>query len=241
MTTPPGTARPPRAPQYSRPRRRAGGSSNTSEAGYTLVEMIVAMAIFMLLASIIMVTVVSISRATTNAKQFTNMNEQARIATERLTREMRQATEIRGATLPAAPGGDTVVTFGVDFNGNGVIEAAVADPEIITYRYDATREQLTLTANDESGTAITRPILSEEVTYFEFDYRSSLWQYDANADGLTTWRELDATPGIGNGNGTLDAPELKRIDVVAITLTVMDGPHKQTYQTQVGLRNQSQN
>lgn len=211
------------------------------DGGYTLVELLTAIAIFMILIVIVMGTVISVSRAATTAKQFTSMNEQARIATERLTREMRQATEIRGATLPAAPGGDTSVTFGVDFNGNGVIESAVADPEIITYRYDASAQQLTLTANDESGTAVTRPILSDEVTAFTLDFRSSLWQYDSNGDGITTWQELDATPNIGNGNGVLDAPELKRIDLVAITLTVMDGPHKQTYQTQVGLRNQSQN
>lgn len=209
--------------------------------GYTLVEMLIAISIFLGLIAIVMTTVLTISKATTDAKQFTNMNEQARIATERLTREMRQAVEIRGADLPTVPGGDTAVTFGVDFNGNGVIEAAVTDPEIITYRYESADQQLTLTANDEAGNTLTRPILSEQVTAFEFDFRSSLWQLDSNADGITTWQEIDAATGIGNGNGVLDTPELERIDLVAVTLTVMEGQHRQTYQTQVGLRNQSQN
>lgn len=211
------------------------------DEGFTLIEILVATGLFLMLIGIVMTTVVSINRATSNSKQLTNMNEQARIATERLSREMRQATEIRDAQLPSTTGGDTAVTFGVDFNGNNVIEAATLDPEIITYRYDASAQQLTLTANDENGTAVTRPILSDEVTAFEFGFRSSLWQYDANADGITTWQELDTAVGVGNQNGVLDAPELRRIDLVAVTLTVMDGEHAQTYQTQVGLRNQSQN
>lgn len=218
--------------------RRAPASS---QSGYTLIEVLVAVSIMMSVLAIVLGTVLSISRATTDAKQFTNMNEQARIATERLTREMRQASQIRGATLPASEGGDTSVTFGVDFNGNGIIEDAVMDPEIITYRYDASLERLTLTANDESGLAVTRPILSEEVTAFSFAFRSSLWQHDRNGDGVTDWEELDATPGVGNQNNTLDEPELALVDLVAVTLTVMDGKHRQTYQTQVGLRNQSQN
>lgn len=226
---------------HQHPTSTRPGRASTHDAGYTLVEVLIAIGIFLGLITIVMTTVLSITKATTNSQQLTNMNEQARIATERLTREMRQATEIRSAVLPITVGGSTEVTFGVDFNGNGVIEAAVIDPEIITYRYEADRQQLTLTANDEDGNTITRPILSEQVTNFELDYRSTLWQHDQNGDGVTTWRELDTTTGIGNNNGRLDSPELRRIDLVAITLTVMDGAHKQTYQTQVGLRNQYQN
>lgn len=212
-----------------------------TDGGYTLVEVLVAIGIFIMLMGMVMTTVVTISKATENTKQFTNINEQARIATERLTREMRQASEVRAATLPTSADPDTAVTFGVDFNGNDVIEGATADPEVLTYRYDSDNERLTLTANDENGTSFTRPILSEEVTAFEFGFRSTLWQYDANGDGVTTWQELDKAPGVGNNNNTLDAPELDDIDLVTVTLTVMDGKHKQTYQTQVGLRNQAQN
>ena len=54
-------------------------------------------------------------------RQFTNINEQARIAIERLTRELRQASVIRSVTLSHRTVGDVELTFGVDFNGiNGV-------------------------------------------------------------------------------------------------------------------------
>src|SRR3954452_22974597 len=98
------------------------------DEGFTLVELLVAMGIFLLLGSLVMTSVLSMSRATSDVKQFTNINEQARIATERLTRELRQATEIRAAGLPAAAGGDTSLTFGVDFSGNKAIESTAADP-----------------------------------------------------------------------------------------------------------------
>src|SRR3954469_21254623 len=119
--------------------------------GLTLVELLVAMAFFLVLGSFVMTSVLSMSRATSDVKQFTNINEQARIATERLTRELRQASSIRGAVLPAAVGGSTSMTFDVDFNGDNVIDTTAADPEVLTYSYDSTLQRLTLTANDESG------------------------------------------------------------------------------------------
>lgn len=226
----------------SSPSRHHGASrtKTANPAGFTLIEMVVSISLFLLLSSVMLTMTLAVNRAVKDGRQFTNMNEQARVATERLSREMRQASEIRSASLPAVAGGDTAVTFGVDFNANNIVEDSVQDPEVITYRYDAANERLTLTANDEDGTSHTRPILSEEVTAFEFDFRSSLWQYDANADGITTWQELDASR-IGNRNNILDSPELRHIDLVAFTLTVMDGQHAQTYQSLVGLRNQTQN
>jgi prepilin-type N-terminal cleavage/methylation domain-containing protein len=223
-----------------------------ADAGFTLVELMVAIGIFLLLTTMIMTSVLSISSATTDVRQFTNINEQARIAIERLTRELRQASVIRSVSLPLAAGGDTALTFGVDFNGNQAIDDVTADPEVLTYRYDSVNHQLTLTANDETGNAITRPILSEEVSAFTLGFRSSLWQYDGclatdqpgaptgPKDGLTDWTELNTLCGGGNNNGALDGSELAKIDLVVVTLSVLEGTHQQTYQTQVGLRNNAQ-
>jgi type II secretory pathway pseudopilin PulG len=224
----------------------------SADDGFTLVEMLVAMTMFIMLMSMVMLMVTSASRATQDTRQFTDINEQARLAVERLTRELRQASEIRSVSLPSTPGGDVTMTFGVDFNGNGVIDDVAADPEVLTYRYDSTNQRLTLTANDASGTAVTRPILSDQVSAFTLQFRSSLWQFDGclstdsagvptgAKDAITDWTELDTVCGGGNHNGVLDATELSRVDLVAITLSVLEGPHKQTYQTQVTLRNRAQ-
>ena len=226
--------------------------SDGRDQGFTLVEVLVAMGLFLMLMSMIMLMVTSASRATQDTRQFTNINEQARLAVERLTRELRQAKEVQAVSLPSTPNGDVTLTFGVDFNGNGVIDNVAADPEVLTYRYDSHNQRLTLTANDASGTAVTRPILSEEVSAFTIQLRSSLWQYDGclstdsagvptgPKDGITDWTELDTICGGGNNNGVLDSGEINRIDLVALTLSVLEGPHRQTYQTQVTLRNRAQ-
>jgi prepilin-type N-terminal cleavage/methylation domain-containing protein len=222
------------------------------DGGFTLVEVLVAMGLFLLLMSMVMLMVTSATRATQDTRQFTNINEQARIAVERLTRELRQAKELGPATLPSSTDHDVALTFGVDFDGSGQVDAVASDPEVLTYRYDADHEKLTLTANNAAGDPETRPILSREVSAFELQFRSSLYKYDgclpadsagaptALPDGVTDWTELDTICGGGNHNGQLDALELNRIDLVLITLSVLEGPHRQTYQTQVSLRNRAQ-
>ena len=54
-----------------------------------------------------------------------------------------------------------------------------------------------------------------------------------------TWEELDADPaGVrGNGNKLLDRRAPATIDSVAIELTLFKGERRQTYRTQVDLRN----
>jgi type II secretory pathway pseudopilin PulG len=210
------------------------------DAGFTLVELMVAITIFMTILALALAGTVTVSRALNDTRQFTTINEQSRVAMERITRELRQASEIVAVTIPSTVDGEVAVTFGVDFNGNQVLDTVAADPEVLTYRYEPATDRLTLTANDAAGDAITQPILSDDVSAFALDYRSSLWQYDSNGDGITRWSEIDATTGVGNKNGVLDAPELAKIDLVAITLTVLKGVHRQTYQTEVGLRNQAQ-
>lgn len=214
--------------------RKAGG-----DAGMTMIELLVAMFIFLVLSTILLTGVMAVRGATTAAEELNGINEQARVATERMTRELRQAERIRSVVFPASPGGDFEMTFEVDFNDNGTVDEFSADPEVLTYRYTAAAQRLTLTANDESGTAVTRPILADDVTAFDLAFASSLWQYDQNRDGTTTWQEIDSQAG--NADGVLDDPELAKIDVVTLTITLMDGPRTQTYQTTTGLRNRAQN
>jgi hypothetical protein len=194
------------------------------------------MGLFSILITITMTMAIGTSRAVSATQAFTSLNEQARVAIERMSRELRQAEAITAVTLPTATTG-VAMTLTNDFNSNGIIDSSAVDPEVLTYRYDPVGHRVTLTANDVDGTAVTRPILSENVTKFSLQFRSSLWQYDKNGDGVTAWQELDASPSIGNGNGILDGAELSRIDSVAIELTVTEDGHSQTYQTAVGLRN----
>lgn len=203
--------------------------------GVTLIEVIVAIGLFGILGTILLGFALSTSRVTDQTRSMTRVSEETRLAMERLTRELRQASEILHVELPANTGGATALTFWTDFNGNGAQDLDAADPEVLTYRWNPVSRRLTLTANDLSGTATTRPVIAASVSDFVLDLRSSAWQHDANSDGLTTWREVDLA--IGNNNTVADSTELRLLDLVSVSITATDGKHEQSYHTQVDLRN----
>jgi len=210
------------------------------DSGVSLIEVIVAIAVFAILGVALLSVGLSTKRVTEDTQQLTNVNEESRLAMERLARELRQASAILDVHLPASATDSTALTFWTDFNGNGATDLTAADPEVLTYRWRPTTGQLTLTANDSAGTAVTTPVLAANVTAFTVNVRSSLWTHDDNGDGITDWTELDAAGApVGNANSVIDGPELDHVDSVAISITVLDGPHAQTYQTQVDLRNRN--
>jgi prepilin-type N-terminal cleavage/methylation domain-containing protein len=209
------------------------------DAGVTLIEVLVAMALFGVVGTLLLGFAVSTSRVTDQTRSMTMVSEETRLAMERLTRELRQASQVLHVDLPSASGGATALTFWTDFNGNGMQDLDAADPEVLTYRWTPTTHRLTLTANDASGTATTLPVLAAAVSDFGLDLRSSAWQHDADGDGVTTWREVDAA--VGNRNGVADSTELRQLDLVAVSITATDGTHEQSYRTQVDLRNRMVN
>jgi type II secretory pathway pseudopilin PulG len=153
----------------------------------------------------------------------------------------------------------TSITFDADFNGDGCIAGVVSDgcdpakavdpydPETESFCWDPVSQLVYLVAGGVVAGSCTpssggsaKPLLSGKVSSLQISYDSSSYLYDANADGITTWQELDAAPPpVGNGNDVLDLPELNRIDSVQIALTVSESGHAQTYQTLVSLRNVS--
>ena len=211
------------------------------DAGATLVEMLVAMMLFSVLGAVLMASFAASRTATQVARETHDLNEEARVALNRISRELRQATAI---TAVSSPDGATSVTFQVDFNGNGVIDASGVDPEILTYSWDGSR--ILLTANDTTGTPVTQPILSGKVSAFALDYYSSDYRRDCSSpkDGKSNWRELDAYTttcaargSSGHTSGVLDASELAEIDIVTVSMRVLEGSRSQDYRTQIDLRN----
>jgi prepilin-type N-terminal cleavage/methylation domain-containing protein len=207
------------------------------DAGFSLVELLVAMGLFGVLGSLLLGLALSTGNVTENVRALSNINEESRLAVERLSRELRQATQVTAVSLPSASAERTALTFWTDFDGNGAQDLNAADPEILTYGWDPQTDRLSLTVNDASGTSITRPLLAANVSALTLDLRSSEWQLDADGDGRTTWQELDVPAAGGNGNGVPDGPELLKLDLIGVTMTVLDGARAQTYTTRVDLRN----
>jgi type II secretory pathway pseudopilin PulG len=208
------------------------------DAGLTVVEVMIGLVLASILGAIVMSSALGAQRTTENAKTNSDLMGDVRLAMERLVRELRQAGTILDVTLPATTSDPTAITFWADFDNDGARDLDAADPEVLTYRYTPATAQLTLTVDDATGNAVTTPILADDVTAFVFDLRSSLWQYDRNADGVVGWAELDATPSpIGNQNGVPDGAELGLIDSVGVTVSVRRGTRNQTYKTHVDFRN----
>lgn len=219
------------------------------DSGFTLVELLIASVMFFVVLGALGTVMATASSSTETTRQTNDLNEQARLALNRLTRELRQAQEIEDVQLTG--GAITGLTFTIDFNGNGSIDSAAADPERLTYCWDVAGRRLLLTPDVGAGIPCNNPaslpILSSDVQNLDLQLRSNLWQYDGDCpstspDGLVTWQELDCAPlsaGVGNRNGTLDAIELRNINGISISLTVLTGVRRQVYQTQVDMRNRA--
>lgn len=213
------------------PRPRRPGEP--ADRGASLVEVLVAMGLFAVLGTLLLGLVFSTNAVTQDTRERSGVAEETRTAMERIARELRQSSGIDSVVL----GATTSLTFWTDFNGDGTRTNNAADPEVLTYRWDLSTRRLSLTAQTESAPE-TRPLLAAEVTSFEVGLRSSRWELDANGDGTTTWEELDAS-AVGNKNGVADAPELAYVDLIELAMTVVDADGRQTYRTQVDLRNRS--
>jgi prepilin-type N-terminal cleavage/methylation domain-containing protein len=249
----------------SRLRSRHAGSA--TDAGFTLIEMLVSMLLIGVLGIVFMTTIMGAKSSLSATATSQDLNEEARLALNRMARELRQATAITNVLNPDgssySPTAITAVTFTADFNGDGCIDGVAptpaptpapvcqaytaSNPETLTYCWDpsGSSKQLYLIPGTLGGSTCqvsgAMPILAGQVTSFMLAYRSNLYLYDANGDGITSWTELDgAGPPVGNDDGELDQPEMANVDSVVIDLTVAsNGSFSQTYETQVDLRNLS--
>lgn len=208
------------------------------DAGVSLIEVLVGMGLFGVLTTILLGVSLSTSRVTEHTREVSAVNAESQLVMERITRELRQASRVTllhnstGTTDPAN------LTFEVDFDGEpGAAEPANAAAVALKYSWDPGTGKLTITEGLESG------LLAEGVTRFTVTAGSTLWQYDANGDGDTTWQELNnAGSPVGDGDNppVLDV-ELPYVDRVEIAMTVkrdIDGdPFEQTYATKVDMRN----
>ena len=212
----------------------------TRDRGFTLIEMLVSMSLFGVLSTLLLSVALSSADVTDEVGKAADLTGESRLAIERMSRELRQARSIESAVITSQT---IAITFWTDFNGDGLRDRGVADAEVLTYRWTADSQRLTLTADDAAGSAITRPVLAGKVVSLDVQLLSSLWQYDgADAtpkDGATSWRELDAAGApVGNRNSLPDGPELENIDLIAVRLVVADRGTDREFLMQADLRNQ---
>jgi prepilin-type N-terminal cleavage/methylation domain-containing protein len=156
--------------------------------GFTLVELLVAIVLTAILGGVVMTVLLGVNRSVTTTDAQQNLNQEARLALNRIARELRQATALTtppGFTQASAitavnnPDGAsysssaiTTVTFTADFNGDGCIDGH--------HGYNQTGSP------PDSGCSAYNPNDPETLTY--------CW------DPSSSVRELFLIPGVYNGS-----------------------------------------
>lgn len=217
-----------------RPTRSTTGRTGRRDEGFTMIEMLVAMALFAVLGTVLLGFALGSSRVADDVRRAGAVTGEARLAVERMSRELRQASEVYSAQVDSAPLAQRQVvslTIGVDFNEVPGIQDDPNDPERLTYTWDAVDRELTL-----AGGGDVAQVLAGGVVEADIRLRSSAWIHDTDGDGVTTWQELDAS-SIGNGNGSPDGAELALIDLVSVELVVRDGDSQRRFTVQADMRN----
>ena len=221
------------------------------DAGMTLIEVLVALGLLVVLGTLLLGLGLSTARVTDSTREAVDVNEEARVALERLSRELRQAQTVV-AVEPV--GGQFIgIRFEADFNGDGVINGPVAataspsptatamagetEPEILAYEWNSSEDELTLTDGSVSP-PVTQPILAAKVTDFSVALFSSKWAPLPSTPALgTTWAELEAGTPDPDPNGWWSPTQLAEVDRASVSMTVAVDGVERTYTTDVSLRN----
>lgn len=174
------------------------------DAGFTLVEMLVSVVVLGLLGSIFLTTVIGSKNSANATVSEHDLNEEARLALNRMARELRQATGLTNVLNADGPSYSssaiTAITYTADFNGDGCVDGvaptptptpapvcqpySAANPETLTYCWDpsASVRQLYLIPGTLPGSSCqvtgAMPILAGQVTAFKLSYRSNQYLYD---------------------------------------------------------------
>jgi prepilin-type N-terminal cleavage/methylation domain-containing protein len=200
----------------------------SDDRGYTLVEFAVAMGIFLIFMSVVTPFMFSQIQGALRTEDRVDLQQNARIALRTMTRELRQATELYDSV--DKPSGKTEVSFGLDFDGNGVIDSynnTAAPLEQITYYYTPVDETLYRGRKVNFGSP-----LAEHVQDVNFTMYGSNLVLDGNGDGVVDEDELDT-----NGNNKIDGPELANVTRLTIELDMAGGDVTQTFEAQAFMRN----
>jgi prepilin-type N-terminal cleavage/methylation domain-containing protein len=177
------------------------------EAGYTLVEIVVALFIFSIVSVAFVGVMMSGARSTDATRRNVRLSEEARGGLNRIVRDVREAGWV---ALPgnSATTNYTSFTVKTDYDGNGTYSnsagpagTAESNYEVVTYAYDAATKSITVTAEGFPTETLIRgvePIGSTPV----FAFTSNRLEFDWNGDGVTTMTEVSENACSWGGNNT---------------------------------------
>ena len=141
------------------------GLYQNKESGFTLVELLIAMAVGLIVLSAVVSTFIIQRKTFDVQEQTTEMTQNARAAMDLMTREIRMAGyNPTGATFDGVTYSASELKIQADLNGDG--DTTSGSNEIITYSYDGTNKQI----DRKPGIAGTPNALAENIKAFTFEY-----------------------------------------------------------------------
>jgi prepilin-type N-terminal cleavage/methylation domain-containing protein len=185
----------------------------SKEAGFTLVELLVAMLIFAFISTSIYLVVYSGVRSSETARTVADISGEARLGLNRLIRDTREAERLTAADASS-------YTIFIDFNRDG--DTTDTD-EQETFAFDAGNELITL-----NGEVLARDI-HQIGTEPAFSYSSNSLEYDTDQDGEATRAEVIAAKGAGQ--------EFPFLTNVSFALEVGEGDQATHFRSEAQLRN----
>lgn len=226
----------------------------STEHGYSLVEMLVGMAIFSIVAAGFMAVMFSVARSTDATADSVRISDEARLGLNRLVRDSREAGWIDlSSTSPAGP--HDSFTVKIDYNGDGAYAnpasaSAQGSYEIVTYAYDDPGNRITVTAPGVGTETLVTGVdcvrnAAGACKSSVFSFTSNRLDYDWNGDGVTTPAELDQAACPPNSqtaldttcNGVLVEKELASVTSVNVALALTAGGRTSDYYAEAQLRN----
>ena len=237
----------------------------SSDDGFTLVELLVAISLFTILSVGFYQVMFSGVRGSDTANSIARISQEARIGFNRMIRDTREAGGhcFSGAapTCGLVTASPTSYSVEVDFNNNGSVDHAL--DEYLRYSFDAAAQTISVTSLNADGSVRSGPdILVSGVSMIDastpvFNYSSNHLEWDwknwttANgtngADGVTSWQEIDAPPpgvnGVGDTDTTIDdlgdnnPREIFFLSEVSYSFVISDGGRSTPFRGQAALRN----
>ncbi len=227
-----------------------------SEAGYSLLEILVALSIFALVSSAFMSVMLSGARSSDTTRDNVRVAEEARLGINRMVRDTREAGWI---ALPSANPAASFPSFTVkvDFNGDGAYANpagpnvdVVGNYEVVTYAYDDAADTITLTAEGfptetlVRGVDCVRPANGGACTNEVFSFTSNRLEYDWDQNGVTTLAEINQAACAPYNVTTMDVcnttlvdKELANVTSVNFAFSLKVGDRATNYFTEAQLRN----
>lgn len=155
---------------------------SADKRGFTLIEMMISMAIGLVILTAIAGTFTVQTRQNSAEEQVGQMQQNVRAALDLMIREIQMAKYNPNAT--AFPAGTYGVTYSAsqlqiqaDMDGNGSLDAASSGSvENIIYAYDSVNQRITR----QLGSSGTAQILADNVTAFTVSY------FDADGNAVTS-------------------------------------------------------